>query len=121
MQFQARHVGGRTLSLRRFISPLLPSGCGMGSSQGTALCREGGERDFSNRNQAASTNDGKKNYLCLRTRLLSFKFLVSVHDWKQKSSGVLELSNQPQPGPSRRKKKDFLSKKFHGIFHQKSY
>lgn len=80
MQFQLRHTGRRALSLRRSTPPPLPPGCGMGSAQGTALCREGGERDFSNTNQAASTNDEEKTYLCSRARLLSFKLFVSVHD-----------------------------------------
>lgn len=57
-QFQLRHTGGTAPSLRRSTPPSLPSGGGMGSAQGTAFCREGGERDFSDTNQAASTNDG---------------------------------------------------------------
>ena len=95
MQFQVRHTGRRAPSLRRSTPPSLPSGRGMGSAQGTALFREGGERDFSNTHQAASTNDGKKtayapeqgfsasNFLCLymteNRKTLEFQSCATTH------------------------------------------
>lgn len=75
MQFQVRHIGRRAPSLKRFTQEVLPKFPirSWTSAQGTALCKEGRERVFSNTNHATSTNDGTKTIYASEQGFLASK------------------------------------------------